>query len=322
MPYVYRPYPQAVDTIDKGVIDVYHSNDCYVNSVPVALWQPPGANGGIGAVNVAPDPPVSDYAPNPEQRANAVQSIDGSYSNPEEVFNVGGGESGPGTMAGGGDMPGTNTSDANDLTGNPEAGAAAISGSGTWTAVYNYIQRTLNEAAGGQWKEIGKKGCCSCPANPKIIYTFQQMGFTRQSVEKAVNYQWCGDQIPWCAAFVGTVLKDCGAPYVKGNLSAKAYDSSKWGARPIGRTNYDQWRLYDVLVKKSGNFNHVGFVAKVDPRSNRFLLFGGNQSNNVTLGVYKDLGNVYNVYRWAEVPAEYDKSIVGDVSGAAGGSTR
>lgn len=324
MPYVYRPFPQAVDDIDPGVQDVYHSNDCYVNSVPVALWLAPGANGNIDSVNVAPDAPVANYAPSEEQRANAVQSIDGSFSNPEPIYGVDGGNTGYGTMAGGGDMPGTNTSDANDLSGNPEAGTSTISGSGAWTAVYNYLAKTLQEAKGGQWKEITPKGCCTCPMDPKIMYCFQQMGFTRDSVQKAVSYKWCGDQIPWCAAFVGTVLKDCGAPYIKGNLSAIAYHTQKWGATPVGKTNYDQWRLHDVVVKSSGNFNHVGFLKSVDPRNNRFQLIGGNQNNTVQVSNYSGLDKIYNVYRWSQVPAEYDKPVTGTVAvdPAGGGSTR
>lgn len=317
MPYVYRPYPQAVDDIDPGVQDVYHSPDCYVNSVPVALWQPPGANGGIGSVNVAADPPVYDYAPNPEQRANAEQSIAGSFQNPEPIYNTEGGNVGDNTMAGGGDMPGTNTSDANDLSGNPEV-SSALSGNDTWTAVYNYLARCVQEAAGGQWKEITPEGCCTCPANPKIMYLFTQMGFTRQSVDRAVNYKWCGDQIPWCAAFVGTVLKDCGAPYIKGNLAAKAYDSQNWGAKPVGKTNYSAWRELDVLVKSSGNYNHVTFVRRVDPTNNRMLCTGGNQGSTVATSVYSDLSTVYNVYRWCTIPPEHDKPIIGTVNKSSG----
>lgn len=324
MPYVYRPYPQAIDDIDPGVQDVYHSNDCYVNSVPVALWLAPGANGTIDSINVAPDAQVENYAPSEEQRANAVQSIDGSFANPEPIYGVEGGATGYGTMAGGGDMPGPNTSDANDPGNPPIPAGQTIAGSGPWTAVYNYLQKTLQEAAGGQWKQITPKGCCTCPASPKIMYTFQQMGYTRASVEKAVNYKWCGDRIPWCASFVGTVLKDCGAPYIPQNLLAINYHKQNWGARPVGRTNYSAWRLHDVVVKSSGDFNHVGFLRSVDPTNNRFQLVGGNQNNNVQVSNYSGLQTIYDVYRWAQVPAEYDKPLIGNVAPdpAGGGSTR
>jgi hypothetical protein len=120
MPYVYRPYPQAVDFIDKGVIDVYHSNDCFVNSVQVALWQPPGANGGSGSVSYPPDPPVDDYAPNVEQRENMHNGFYASFVNPTEFYVTrGGGRGGSATMSSMYNMAGTGTSDPNDLSGDP-----------------------------------------------------------------------------------------------------------------------------------------------------------------------------------------------------------
>lgn len=320
MPYVYRSFPQAVDYIDPGVQDVYHSPDVYVNSVPVALWQPPGANGGTSTVSVPPDPPVLDYAPNAEQRENYVRSYQDSFIDPEVGYITEGGNAGQeGSMAGGGDPPGVNTSDANDLSGNPDTtGATTIGGSGVWTAVYNYLARCLQEAAAGQWKEITPAKCPSCPANPKIMHLYTQMGFSRQQLDKAGNYSTCGDQTPWCAAFVGTVLKECGAPYVKGNLSAIAYNNVKWGGRPVGKTNYQSWRELDVLVKPSGKYNHVGFVRAVDPKSGRYLLTGGNQDNTVNTKVFSDLGSIYNVFRFAELPSEYDKSIIRTITQKGG----
>ena len=44
MPYVRGGTSQG-DSNQPEIIDVYHSNNVYANSVAIALWQPPGATG-------------------------------------------------------------------------------------------------------------------------------------------------------------------------------------------------------------------------------------------------------------------------------------
>lgn len=138
MPYVYRPFPQAVDTIDKGVKDVYSSSDCFVNSVQVALWLPPGANSPAGATSYPPDEPVLDYAPSAEQQRRSYNAYFSSLVNPIEFYATRGGASGMSSLAGNFDMPGTGTSDANDLSG---TGPSNTDGS--------YQRQLASNAAGG-----------------------------------------------------------------------------------------------------------------------------------------------------------------------------
>lgn len=199
----------------------------------------------------------------------------------------------------------------------------------TWQAIQDRLEQNLKESEAGQWQEMSVEGDPNSPANPNIMALFTDMGYDKATIDalyqdpKTKKYNATGDLVPWCAAYVGSVLKQSNPNNPKGylpqNLLANAYKkhSDKWGGKPQGKHNYDQWRENDVVVMKSpaGDGNHVGFLKAVDPKNDRFQLLGGNQNNTIMLGTYKKLDLIYNVYRgdWA-LPPEYDKPVIKDLS--------
>lgn len=160
MPYVYRPYPQAIDEVDKGVQDVYHSNNCFINQVQVALWQPPGSSDQTGGVSYPPDEPVLDYAPNPEQRRRSYNAYYASLVNPTTFYATRGGTRGRATLAGNFDMPGTGTSDANDL-----------SGTGPSNPDGSYQRQQAAKAAAGT-TTTSQVNDANTPLKPKEMYNY------------------------------------------------------------------------------------------------------------------------------------------------------
>lgn len=84
------------------------------------------------------------------------------------------------------------------------------------------------------------------------------------------------DETPWCAAFVGGVLEECG---IKSTRSASARSYGAWGVRLTKPTP----GAIVVLTRESDpRFGHVGFVVGKD-RNNNLLLLGGNQGNAVSI---------------------------------------
>lgn len=104
------------------------------------------------------------------------------------------------------------------------------------------------------------------------------------------------DETPWCAAFVGGVLEECG---LKSTRSAWARSYLAWGqkiAKPVVGCI--------VVFERGPKSGHVGFVVGEDRRGNLMVL-GGNQGNAVTVapfGTNRVLG-----YRWpgAVVPPAF-----------------
>lgn len=325
MPYIERTVPQALDIIDPGVKDVYSSPSVFINNVPVALWNSPGTSGSLGSVVIPIDPPPESYAPNPEQVLNTYASGNAGDQNPLVGYIEKGKSAGSDGAIATGNMPGTNTSDPNDLAGNPPpADAPAItpaSGESVWGRLENFLNSCIQEAAAGQWDEQTQKGNPSSPANPKIMYCFQQMGFTRQLLDKQFP-QLCGDQVYWCAAFAGTVLKTAGSKWLKGNLAAKAFSVNNWGAKSINVNDPAQWRRNDLICISTSGGNHVGFIRGVDLQNDRFSIAGGNQSNSVNQMNFPNIRNIYYVGRGWDLPAEADKSIIMTLKGTGSGKTR
>lgn len=99
------------------------------------------------------------------------------------------------------------------------------------------------------------------------------------------------DETPWCGAFVGGVLRECGMPVVKGFAGARNW--LKHGVE-LNKPAYGSivvfWR-----GKRSGWSGHVGFVVGRDKAGNLMVL-GGNQGNAVNIKPFSTdrvLG-----YRW------------------------
>jgi uncharacterized protein (TIGR02594 family) len=96
------------------------------------------------------------------------------------------------------------------------------------------------------------------------------------------------DEVPWCAAFVGSMLERSGIISTRFE-GAKSYLT--WG-RKIGQPVYGC-----IVVFERDGGGHVGFVVGVDSKGN-LLVLGGNQGNEVNIkafGVDRVVG-----YRWPE----------------------
>lgn len=107
--------------------------------------------------------------------------------------------------------------------------------------------------------------------NPKIVKMFAASG----------NSWVADDETPWCAAFVGAVLKECG---IKGTMKLNARSYLKWGV-PVKE---DDVKAGDVVVLWRGNpqgwQGHVAFFVRFDRGS--VVLLGGNQGDKVSIATY------------------------------------
>lgn len=104
--------------------------------------------------------------------------------------------------------------------------------------------------------------------NPKIVAWW-----------KTLRTPFIDDETPWCAAFVGGVLEECGIKSTR-SAAAQSYWRTKWGQLlkgPAAGAVVVFWRG----AKNSGT-GHVGFVVGKDA-NNHLMVIGGNQGDAVTI---------------------------------------
>lgn len=98
------------------------------------------------------------------------------------------------------------------------------------------------------------------------------------------------DETPWCASFVSWCFVQAG---LNSGRSARALDWEFWGvplASPV---------LGAVVTFKRQGGGHVGFY--MGERDGKWLILGGNQSNRVSIALYKPAD--HTSIRWpADVP--------------------
>lgn len=82
-------------------------------------------------------------------------------------------------------------------------------------------------------------------------------------------------RIPWCAAFVNSILKKTGN---NGSNDLTARSFLRWGVRVKNPQEGD------VVVIRTKRGYHVGFFAGF--KGNKVLVLGGNQSNSVKVTAY------------------------------------
>jgi len=118
------------------------------------------------------------------------------------------------------------------------------------------------------WRDDGireKKGSLS---NPKVMRYYRDVGA-----------DWVkGDDVAWCAAFVGSCLERAGLGSTR-SLMARSY--LKWGRK------LNQPRRGAIAVFSRGSnkaLGHVGFYIGENARS--IFLLGGNQNDSVGIGTY------------------------------------
>jgi len=321
MPYIKRSFPQALDIVDPGVIDVYSSPTVFVNYQKVALWNAPTLGTSVLSQLAIPvSPPLENYAPNPEQINNYNSSAALALADPLEI------QFADGTIAyqAQGNPPGPNTSDPNDLAGNADPTVGFVTppaGSGVWGALESNLNKCVQEGDAGQWNEQGS------PGNPNILNCYAHTGGIAAAQRIAR-----GDQCPWCAAFVGTILQASGTTGMISFSVDSYYDLarrvsqwvSKCGAISIPVSDPSQWRRNDVCVLSGNGSHHVAFIRGVDLQAGRIRLAGGNQGDKCSEVNYKagSIRNVAFIGRTWVVPPDANKPIIGTLAGGGAVKTR
>lgn len=136
-------------------------------------------------------------------------------------------------------------------------------------------------------KYLGTQEIVGPQHNPTVVKMYSDVGFPNIH----------DDETAWCAAFVGSVLKEDGQPYLR-SLSARSYLS--YG------TNLSDPREGCIVVFWRGSPNgwmgHVGFVNRFD--EDHLYVIGGNQNNQVNETRFPKTQVL--AYRW---PNEIKKDI-------------
>lgn len=314
MPYIQRRYPQAVDQLDPGVKDIYSSPSVFINNVPVALWKAPiTGNSSLSALDMPAAAPVDDYAPNQSQKDNFAAAQRLSSLNPYYSESVAGGNAGQqiATLDGNGIANGTG--DPNDTIGNPQnlgSPVALAPGDTIWGRIENYLNKCLQEAAAGSWTEQTPDGAIApnYPANQNIMNAFNQVGYPKSTLDSAYPgpiERQPGDNVPWCAAFAGLVLKASGSTYLN-SLSSQAY-SQAWNCTRVSVQDVNAWRRNDVVWLSSPNIRHVTFIREI--KNGKLYCTGGNQGNSVCTSIY-NIADVQFVGRNWPVPDQYNVPLV------------
>ena len=120
---------------------------------------------------------------------------------------------------------------------------------------------------------LAHKGTAEWPGaahNPQVLDYFRKAGQPMPD-----------DETPWCAAFVGAVLAECGLQGT-GSLAARSY--LKWGQE----VTLDDARPGDVVVfwrgSRDGWQGHVAFFHH--RQGGKIYVLGGNQGNKVSVAGY------------------------------------
>jgi len=263
-------------------------------------------------------PPVQNYAGNPEQINNYNASVAAANANPGQLESVGlgGGPQGALSAQAQGSPPGTNTSDPNDLAGNPDvlSGIPTATGDTPFARLENLLNQVLQEALAGKWHRRGT------PGNPNILQCYQKSVGVQEAQRLGA-----GDATAWCAAFAGTMLQGAGVAALQ-TLQADAYRSqwsAKTGATALSLTQPNTWRRNDVCVINGAGGHHVAFIRGADPSSGRVNLIGGNQGSDVTqINFLNTFGSITYIGRHWTVPAEFDKPILGNLQNGSIVKTR
>lgn len=110
---------------------------------------------------------------------------------------------------------------------------------------------------------------------------------------KEIHAAYTDDETPWCAAFVGGVLEECG---IISTRSAAARSYAEFGVELPGPA------VGAIVVFTRGPVNaatgHVGFVVGRDKKKNLMVL-GGNQGDQVCIKAFEQSRVVG--YRWPHV---------------------
>lgn len=126
-----------------------------------------------------------------------------------------------------------------------------------------FLQKCLQEAKSGTWRETGQSGGTS---NPNILNMWKNIGCTFNS-----------DQVPWCAGFACFAMKQSGMKWIREPGARNLANSfSKYGGKEVPISDM---RPGDLVLWSSG---HVNFCYTGNGQKATFV--GGNQQPNGASG--------------------------------------
>ena len=229
--------------------DVYHSGNVYVNSVPVALWLPPGSIASFAGIDI--DPPVAlDPAVQAEIEAQTNAIISAQVSNP----------TGPNEFykpAAAADGVKGNYAPVDDET--TTTGTVSVTTSSS--DIVPFLTQALSDAGKGFWRETGQGGK---PSNVNITNIWKNLGYPESG-------PWISDQTAWCMGFINFALKCSGYKYVQtASAAAITTNPERWNATQVPK---DQAQPGDIAF---WNYRHVNFVYTAN--NGKYSFVGGNQS--------------------------------------------
>ena len=248
-----RYVPGVTSQGDSGrteVADVYHSGNVYANNVPIALWLSPGASGTFGGISVSVsvelDPLVVEEVTSQVNTYVAAQN-----GQPNQYYSAAAAADGvKGNYAG--------TVDDNTTA---TAAVSTISTDTTFSSIVPFLDKCLDEAAQGKWRETGQGGK---PSNPNITGIWQNIGYPSSS-------PWTTDQTAWCMGYINFGLKSSGYRYFQtASAAAITTNPEKWNAVQVPK---DQAQPGDIAF---WSYRHVNFVYTA--QNGKYTFVGGNQS--------------------------------------------
>lgn len=126
---------------------------------------------------------------------------------------------------------------------------------------------------------------------------------------REIKSQFKDDETPWCAAFVGGVLEECGIESTHSGM-ARSYES--WGV-PLSKPSVG---AVVTFARKGGG--HVGFV--VGHNADTVSVLGGNQRDAVSISRFAKNGSALKVtaYRWPKGEPR-NAELIKDVAAEDGG---
>ena len=139
--------------------------------------------------------------------------------------------------------------------------------------------------------------------NPAVVHLYEEAGHPeiRQ------------DAVPWCAAFVGAMLKRAGIKG-SGSLAARSYEA--WG-QPLKAPVFG---CIAVKKRKGGGWlGHVGFCVAANARE--VFLLAGNQHDEICVAPFPR--SQFTAFRWpANLPVPKDLSkLPTTIAGAKAGAS-
>lgn len=250
MPYI--PGAKAHGVVH--VADVFHSPSVYVNNVPVALHQKPNESASFVGIDIDINVELSD--PNVTEAIAVAASTVNAYL-AEQAVNPTGPNKFYNEQAAADGVKGNYAGTIED--GTTSTGTVSVSTSSS--DIIPFLEKTLDEANRGLWRETGQGGK---PSNTNITGIWTNLGWPSSS-------PWNTDQTAWCMGFVNFALKCSGYRYVQTASAAQITSNpERWGAVQVPK---DQAKPGDIAF---WSYRHVNFVYSAN--NGKFTFVGGNQS--------------------------------------------